>query len=205
MFILVRLLNGLPEPLWYSVPTNYAHHSLAGLIVQVPVRNQIVPALVVDQFNKKPDSLTFILKDIHSIDLLPPDKHFLPFLTALSAYYQQDKLHFIKRIHHFLAHKKEDALFTTQSTTYSTESSVQLTDEQQKVSDFLTYALTKQTYTPTVLHGVTGSGKTEVYKHLFLQALAQGKTALLLLPEVTLAVAFENRLKQEMPLSPIHG
>jgi primosomal protein N' (replication factor Y) len=55
------------------------------------------------------------------------------------------------------------------------------------------------------LHGVTGSGKTEVYKHLFLDALNKNKSSLLLLPEVTLAIAFENRLKAELPNAPIYG
>jgi len=205
MFIRVRLLNGLPEPLWYSVPITYKNNFLTGLIVQVPLRNRIIPALVIDQFNAKPYNLTFELKDIHSIEPLPQDEHYLPFLTALSDYYQQDTLHFIKRIHHFLVHKKEEPVITPHITSYSTESSVQLTEEQQKVCDFLTPKITINTYTPTVLHGVTGSGKTEVYKHLFLHTLALNKTALLLLPEVTLAIAFENRLKQEMPQAPLHG
>jgi primosomal protein N' (replication factor Y) len=205
MFIRVRLLNGLPEPLWYSVPKPYTHNSLTGLIVQVPVRNRIVPALVIDEFTQKPHNLIFTLKDIHAVEPLPPDKHYLPFLQSLSAYYQQDTLHFIKRIHHFLVNKKEDVVLEPTTHNHTTSSTVQLTDEQQKVCDFLTPKITTNTYTPTVLHGVTGSGKTEVYKHLFLHALAHNKSSLLLLPEVTLAIAFENRLKQEMPNTPIHG
>jgi len=55
------------------------------------------------------------------------------------------------------------------------------------------------------LHGVTGSGKTECYKRLFIHALNAGKSALLLLPEVTLAIAFESRLKKEMPEMAIYG
>lgn len=80
-----------------------------------------------------------------------------------------------------------------------------MTPEQKKVTDFLLNAFDNGVYTPTVLHGVTGSGKTEVYKQLFLHALAHHKTALLLLPEVTLAIAFENRLKKEMPHAPLYG
>jgi primosomal protein N' (replication factor Y) len=73
-----------------------------------------------------------------------------------------------------------------------------LTEEQQKVYDFVADRMDLGIYTSTVLHGVTGSGKTEVYKKLFLHALTQNKTSLFLLPEVTLAVAFEQRLKTEM-------
>jgi primosomal protein N' (replication factor Y) (superfamily II helicase) len=39
---------------------------------------------------------------------------------------------------------------------------------------------------PVLLHGVTGSGKTEVYLHFIDQTLAQGKSCLFLLPEITL-------------------
>lgn len=206
MFIRVRLLNGLPEPLWYSVPTQYTEHPLSGLVVQVPVRNRIVPALVIDEYKNKPAHLAFELKDICGIEPLPEDQHYLPFLKHLGDYYQIEPLHFIKRIHHFLVNKKEDTLCISdnEKIIHSTQSDIILTDEQKKVCDFITPHIGKN-YTPTLLHGVTGSGKTEVYKHLFLHALSQNQTSLLLLPEVTLAITFENRLKAELPNMPIYG
>ena len=206
MFIRVRLLNGLPEPLWYAVPQDRNYGSLTGFIVQVPVRDRIIPALVIDEHRTKPHNLAFELKNIHGLEPLPADEHYLAFLKTLGDYYQIESLHFIKRIHHFLVNKKEDTLFISddEKIIHSTESSVVLTDEQKKVCYFITPHIGKN-YTPTLLHGVTGSGKTEVYKHIFLHALSQNKTSLLLLPEVTLAIAFENRLKAELPNMPIYG
>jgi len=67
MFILVRLLNGLPEPLWYHIPTDWQQSSLHGKIVQVPLRNRIVPAFVINEFKNKPKKITFIIKDAHEI------------------------------------------------------------------------------------------------------------------------------------------
>lgn len=205
MFIRVKLLNGLPEPLWYAVPQTLINKPLSGLIVQVPVRNRIIPALVIDEYKTKPYNISFELKEIHGLEPLPADEHYHNFLRNLGDYCQVEPIYFIKRIHHFLINKKEVPILITEEKKYSTQSTVTLTDEQQKVCDYIAPHITNNKYLPVLLHGVTGSGKTEVYKHLFLQALQQNKTSLLLLPEVTLAIAFENRLKQELPDMPIYG
>lgn len=46
-----------------------------------------------------------------------------------------------------------------------------------------------------LIHGVTGSGKTEVYIRLILMALEQGQSALLLVPEISLTVQLIERLR----------
>ena len=48
----------------------------------------------------------------------------------------------------------------------------------------------------TLLHGVTSSGKTEIYIHLIEQALQQGRQVLYLLPEIALTVQITTRLKR---------
>lgn len=47
-----------------------------------------------------------------------------------------------------------------------------------------------------LLHGVTSSGKTEVYTHLIHQALTQGKQVLYLLPEIVLTTQLTQRLRR---------
>ena len=47
----------------------------------------------------------------------------------------------------------------------------------------------------TLLHGVTSSGKTEIYIHLIFKALQEHKQVLYLLPEIALTVEITNRLR----------
>lgn len=63
-----------------------------------------------------------------------------------------------------------------------TENSVTLTDKQQAVVDTV-LSSTNKTF---LLHGVTGSGKTEVYMHCIALALQSGKSAIMLVPEISL-------------------
>src|SRR5262249_15762252 len=48
---------------------------------------------------------------------------------------------------------------------------------------------------PWLLYGVTGSGKTEVYLRLIKKTIDQGRTALLLVPEISLTPQLAQRLK----------
>lgn len=77
--------------------------------------------------------------------------------------------------------------------------SVSLTQEQQEVVDFLQDKIIDGQYQPTLLHGVTGSGKTEIYKKLIITCIENNKSALLLLPEVTLAIQFEKIMRAQLP------
>ena len=65
-----------------------------------------------------------------------------------------------------------------------------LTTEQQKAVDSITARI--QEFNVWLLHGITGSGKTEVYMRLISTVLQQGKQALILVPEINLTPQLET-------------
>ena len=71
-----------------------------------------------------------------------------------------------------------------------------LSDEQRQAVDVIGESLGR--FQPFLLDGVTGSGKTEVYLALIEQVIAQGKQALLLVPEIGLAPQTLRRLRERL-------
>jgi len=57
---------------------------------------------------------------------------------------------------------------------------------QSDALDLIRRAVVERRFLPILLHGVTGSGKTEVYLQAIQAALAQGQQALVLVPEISL-------------------
>lgn len=68
-----------------------------------------------------------------------------------------------------------------------------LTAEQQAAASQLTAAIKTGATDTFLIKGVTNSGKTEVYMSAVASALEQGKTAIVLLPEIALASQIEQR------------
>lgn len=64
-----------------------------------------------------------------------------------------------------------------------------LTDEQARALEALGAAASKGTFSVSLLQGVTGSGKTEVYLRLAERVLRSGKSVLVLVPEIALTPA----------------
>ena len=69
-----------------------------------------------------------------------------------------------------------------------------LSEAQQDAYNAILMSMMK--HNVTLLHGVTSSGKTEIYIHLIKQALEQKKQVLYLLPEIALTVQMMQRLQR---------
>lgn len=73
-------------------------------------------------------------------------------------------------------------------------SSIVLTEKQQEAYDAIHQGFDEEK--PVLLHGVTASGKTEIYIKLIQEALDEGRQVLYLLPEIALTEQIINRLKK---------
>ncbi|MCF8055665.1 MAG: primosomal protein N' [Desulfocapsa sp.] len=67
-----------------------------------------------------------------------------------------------------------------------------LSQEQSQVLAAILPALQQKTFSPFLLHGVTGCGKTEVYLRAAEETLALGRDVLILVPEIALATQLES-------------
>ena len=73
-------------------------------------------------------------------------------------------------------------------------STINLTEKQQEAFDNIHKGFEEDK--PVLLHGVTASGKTEIYIKLIQEAIDEGKQVLYLLPEIALTEQIINRLKK---------
>ena len=69
-----------------------------------------------------------------------------------------------------------------------------LSEDQQRALDEVRTSFKEKDV--TLLHGVTGSGKTEIYVELIQEQIEQGKQVLFLLPEIALTTQLINRLSK---------
>ena len=70
-----------------------------------------------------------------------------------------------------------------------------LSGEQASAAEILRTDVSARRFSATLLKGVTGSGKTEVYLEAVAECIAQGRQALVLLPEVALTSGFLARVE----------
>ena len=79
------------------------------------------------------------------------------------------------------------------------EPSFELNEEQRSALEQIHGAVEDKTFSVTLLFGVSGSGKTEVYIRAMRRVLEQGQQAILLVPEIVLTTQLVGRLAARFP------
>jgi len=82
-----------------------------------------------------------------------------------------------------------------------------LTSDQQAVWQPIETALVARETAAFLLHGITGSGKTEIYLYAIARTLAQGQQAIFLVPEIALTPQTIRRVAERFPgqAAIVHG
>jgi primosomal protein N' (replication factor Y) len=178
-----RKLNATKETLTYLIPEGNSADFQVGDLVEVPLKKSNLRGLIWEihqvkpAFNTKPiiRKITdfFSLTKVQ-IDLIKyiSSQHFCPLHKSLKLFFpatvftskKSKNIQFKSKIHQTIA------------------SPFQLTPGQEKALEQI--AQSKQNV--FLLHGVTGSGKTEIYRRLAVEQIAQGKQVLILIPEISL-------------------
>ena len=89
--------------------------------------------------------------------------------------------------------EEQEEVYRFQIENNQKERKKELNEEQLKVYN----AIIKRLDTPTkfLIHGVTGSGKTEIYMQVIEEVLKRGKTAIVLVPEISLTPQFVHHFQ----------
>lgn len=171
----------------YSVPETLEKDIIIGQMVKIPFGKKFIRG-VVKSMNPKVDS-SVKLKPIHSlIDQIIPEKY-LEIALWVSKYYLCS---LGEAISLFLPPEmKKPRKVESQILVKPDVSKRQLTKEQEDI--FLSL---KNSHKPALIHGVTGSGKTEIYIELAKETIAKGQQVIVLVPEIILTPQTVERFEQ---------
>ena len=92
--------------------------------------------------------------------------------------------------------KVREAFVPENAMTQPFGASLTFTPEQQAIFKKLSLAIETEKLESFLLHGVTGSGKTEIYIRCIQRVLEKGKTAIMMVPEISLTPQTVERFRQ---------
>lgn len=168
--------------LTYAVPEELQSQIKIGQLVKIPLRNKPVHGIVISLHNNKPEFRTVKIQEILDQTPLLQEQQ-VQLLSWISQYYfcpleQTLKLFIPKRV----IQNKPFRQTKEKNEQINRSEPKQLTEEQSKTIT----GITESSKNKFLIHGVTGSGKTEIYTRLADHYIKQGKQALILVPEISL-------------------
>lgn len=167
----------------------------AGHLVTIPVGKQTLQGLVLREVAKP----SYETKDITSvIEETPLPTPLVELSLWLSEYYQTPLATVLQTVlPRGLTVKRRPTASAPKTASIRNRTKIVLNDEQQRaVDEILKLTPVKGS---AILRGVTGSGKTEVYKTLARQAISEGKSAIILVPEISLTSQIVDEFAHEFP------
>lgn len=185
----------ISSPLTYKVEDSTS--IVRGDSVKVPLGSRTVDAVVLNVAVDAGEYKVKAIKERHP-ERKPLPEPFLKWLEWLSKYYmhpigQVMKLAFppLKRQLKPTKSRKSPVIPEVPSTLPPA-----LTEEQKNCIHNIDVG---SGFSVHLVHGVTGSGKTEIYLQLIDKVIEQGKTALILVPEISLTPQLLNRFASRFP------
>jgi len=183
------------------VPESWSCTNLEGRIVLVPLKNQIRKGYIESVQHELGPEQNFKIKEATDLQNSPIDPTYHTFVQKVSNYYSVDKIDILERLSRVFDFKEPEIPENNneEHLPKAIDLGLTLTPEQAFIVDKTTAQINQNKSYIGLIHGVTGSGKTEIYKNLIYNTLKLGKSVLFLLPEISLAIEFYKRFKRELP------
>jgi primosomal protein N' (replication factor Y) len=195
----VAVFRPLSQLYTYELTEHDFSEVLIGRIVQVPLRTSLEFGVIIDEVTEclsyKIKPIEWLLEDVYRITPV-----ILRLCGWMAEYYcvSLGEVLGLAAFHPKSRPKRQKAAPQESSFAQSFIGANVLTPHQQECVDYLYQSAGGPDhlgFAVAALDGVTGSGKTEVYIQLALLFLRQGKSVLLLMPEIVLTASLKNRFE----------
>jgi primosomal protein N' (replication factor Y) len=200
----------LPHDVYtYSVPEELDALVLPGVRVQVPFGKRSVVGIVVERSDTAAheetreiaallDEQPLLLPHQVRLALLIAERYCAPLAEVIRAMVPKGVRAIAKRPGRRGPHTTSRAVQEARADREA-ETPLTLTPAQADAARVLTDAIAQHRHRRVLLHGVTGSGKTEVYLAAIAAALAAGRGAIVLVPEIALTPQMIQRFAARFP------
>lgn len=201
----VKILGIRSRKFLYKIEKNFlkipnSEIFFPGTLLKVPLRNSTRFALVESDSFAQVFNQKFEVKSVSGIVEMPLDKYFYDYVCKVAKLYMTDVCElyssFVDLVKKCSKKQKSKAEKALQVDVVSVDHKFELTEEQKEAFQKIGNTIGAEAFSPSVLYGVTGSGKTEVYKRLILKAFSLGQSSILLFPEIGLCERFFKIFKQ---------
>lgn len=185
----ILLFRGIPISYSYLVPEFLKDKLKPGVHVIVPLGNSRCKGLILSVTEEQNAVLNkkAILDTESTIANITEEQVFL--IQRFASYYQCVPYKAYQCIIGNRKYRPENSTVFQDAS----DSPYTLNDEQQQAFDGI---ISVSGYSEHLLHGITGSGKTEIYMHLAAEMLRRGKTIVVLCPEISLTPQYTRHFTQ---------